>query len=291
MTLLRSLLFAPGNVARRLEKALSLPADVVILDLEDAVPLSEKNTARSTVVEALQMPRQSRAFVRVNALATGLTVDDLNAVLAARPDGIVLPKVETATDLHIMDWYLAYWEQELGMPRGSFELLPLVESARGVENAYSIAAATPRVKCLSFGAIDYTTDLGVKLTREATEILYARSRLVNASRAAESAPPIDTVFPDIKDLEGLIQDSRLGRQLGFQGKLVIHPDQVDPVNQIFSPSSEEIAYAYRVIEAFSKAEAEGSAAITLEDGKFIDYAVLGNARRIIALAEEIKKIK
>ncbi len=286
---LRSLLFAPGNVTRRVEKALSLDADVVILDLEDAVPLSEKAQARSLVAEALQKPRFASGYVRVNALSTGFTIDDIQAVLSSNLDGIMLTKVEEPADLYKVDWLMGYLEERLSLPKGSIDLIPLVENAKGIHNAYEIARAVPRVKRLCFGAIDYTADIGVKLTSDGAEIFYARSQLVNASRAAGLEPPIDTVYPDIKNPAGLERDTAIAVQLGFQGKLVIHPDQIGPVNKMFSPSEKDISYALKVVAAFEQAEAKGHAAITLEGGKFIDYPVVHNARRLLALAEKITR--
>ncbi|NLA27740.1 MAG: CoA ester lyase [Firmicutes bacterium] len=285
--LLRSLLFAPGNVARRVEKALSLTADAVILDLEDAVPLSEKENVRPAVAAALVLARSSAGYVRINALSTGLAIDDLAEVVIPGLDGIMLPKVEQPGDLEKVDWYISHLEKKRSIPAGTVDLIPLIENARGVENAPAIAGAVPRVKRLCFGAVDYTADLGVNLTAEGAEIFYARARLVNASRAAGLEPPIDTVYTEIRDAEGLVRDSRTARTLGFQGKLVIHPGQIEPVNRIFSPSEGEIDFARKVVDAFEEAEAKGHAAITLEGGKFIDYPVVQNARRLLQLAELI----
>ncbi|MCD5416104.1 CoA ester lyase, partial [Candidatus Bipolaricaulota bacterium] len=276
----RSLLFAPGNVARRVEKALQLNADAVILDLEDSVPIAEKGATRELIAEALRAPRNRPCYVRVNALSTGLTVGDLAAIVSSHLDGIVLAKSERAVDLIKVDWYLSHLEKERSLPIGSIDLIPLVENAAGVCNAYEIAKSVARVRRLCFGAIDYTTDINVQLTEGGVEIFYARSHLVNASAAAELEPPIDTVYPEIKNLSGLLADAGVGRKLGFQGKLVIHPAQIEPVNEVFSPSQEEIAYAERVVAAFKEAEAAGHAAITLDNGKFIDYPVARNAERL-----------
>lgn len=285
--ILRTLLFTPGNVARRVEKALGSEADAVILDLEDAVPVSEKENVRPAVAAALQQPRAGACYVRINALVTGLTIDDLDAVVSPALDGIMVPKVEQPSDLEKIDWYLAYLEKKRSIPAGAVDLIPLIENARGVENAAAIAGAVPRVKRLCFGAVDYTADLGVSLTADGAEIYYARARLVNASRAAGLEPPIDTVYTGIGDAEGLAKDSRTARALGFQGKLLIHPAQIEPVNRIFTPSREEIAFARKVVDAFREAEAGGRAAITLDGGKFVDYPVVQNARRLLLLAEQI----
>ena len=284
--ILRSMLFAPGNVSRRIEKALTLEADSIILDLEDSVPITEKEESRKNVVEWLKKPRSAIGYVRVNALSTGLTIDDLDAVITSSIDGIMLTKVETATDIVKVDWYISFLEEKYSLEKGSIDLIPLVENAKGIHNAYDIARTSSRVKRLCFGAIDYVADIGVKFTDDTAELFYARSRLVNISKAADLEPPIDTVYPDIKNLEGLEKDARMACQLGFQGKLVLHPDQIAPINKIFSPSEDDITFARKVIEAFEKAEAEGRAAITLESGKFIDYPVVKNARRTLNLAEK-----
>jgi len=285
----RSLLFAPGNVARRVEKALQLNADAVILDLEDSVPITEKEAARESVVAALKTRRACPCYVRINALSTGLAIGDLNAIVSSHLDGIVLPKTETASDPIKVDWYLSHLERERSLPAGSIDLIPLVENAKGIYNAYEIAKSVPRVRRLCFGAIDYTADINVQLQEGGVEILYARSHLVNASAAAELEPPIDTVYPEINNPVGLLADATLGRKLGFQGKLVIHPAQIEPVNETFSPSEEEIAYAERVVAAFREAEAAGQAAITLDNGKFIDYPVARNAKRLLALAAALRQ--
>ncbi len=287
--MLRTLLFAPANVTRRVEKALGLPADAVILDLEDSIPISEKSMARSMVVEALQKPRKPFAYVRVNALSTKMTIDDLNEVVCPELDGIMLTKVEEPADLQKVDWLIEHLEENQSIPTGSLDLIPLIENARGVHNAYEIAQAVPRVKRLCFGAVDYSADLGVKLTEQGSELFYARSYLVNASRAAELEPPIDTVYPDIKNQEGYKKDLQVAVDLGFQGKLVLHPDQVEEANKGFSPSEEDIEFAKNVIAAFKEAEAQGRAAITMDNGKFIDYPVVSSARRVLNLAEKIAK--
>jgi citrate lyase subunit beta/citryl-CoA lyase len=283
----RSLLFAPGNVPRRVEKAMTLAADAVILDLEDAVPISLKASARVAVAEALKQPRRITCYVRVNSLSTGWTIDDLEAVMGKHVDGIVAAKVEHPTDVEKLDWYMAHLERRHCLAPGTVDLIPLVENARGVENVLAIASAVPRVKRLVFGAVDYTADLGVQLSADTPALLYARSRVVNASRAAGLEPPIDTAYLELGNPEGLVRDASTARQLGYQGKLVIHPDQIEPVNRVFTPSDQEIDFARKVVEAFAQAEAAGHAAITLEGGKFVDYPVVHQARRLLQLAAEV----
>ena len=279
---MRSLLFAPGSDEGKATKALGLKADAVILDLEDAVALSEKNRARSLVSRLLKEVARDRAYVRINALTTPFALADLMEIMAAMPAGIVLPKSESKQDIQIVDWIISQLESEFGMPAGQTDLIPLVESAAGVENSFEIANATPRVKRLAFGALDYTADLGTSYTKSGEEILYARSRLVVASRSAGKEMPIDTVFPDISDSEGLVIETQFVKQLGFQGKLVIHPKQIDLVHQVFNPSEAEVEKAQRIVAAFQAAMEKGLGVIQL-DGKMIDAPVLKRAEQILEL--------
>lgn len=284
MSLFRSLLFAPGNHPRRIEKALTLPADVVILDLEDACPVAEKVATRTAVVEALQRPRQSLGYVRVNALTTEFGYGDLCAVVTPFVDGIMLTKVDGPDQIKIADWLISQFERERGLPAGMFDLIPLIETAAGLAHAEAIARAAPRVKRLAFGAGDFTLDLGLRWSREETELLSFRSALVLASRAAGIEPPIDAAWLNTKDEEGFGNSLRWARSLGFQGKLCIHPDHVVPINTELSPSQDEIVRARRIVEAFAAAEARGSAAIAL-DGALIDYAIVIQAERTLRAAE------
>lgn len=284
--LLRSFLFVPANHARRVEKALGSDADAVILDLEDAVAQSEKRIAREMAGEALSAVRRPRLYVRVNGLDTGLALDDFEAVVRGGLDGLMIPKVESARDVQVAAWLLGQLERQCGMQEGTVELVALVETARGIERAAEIALASPRLARIAFGAVDYCLDMGVSYAEAAQVLVHARARLVVACRAAGLGPPVDTVFPDIRDREGLEQEARLARALGFGGKMVIHPDQIEPVNRIFSPSPEEVAWARKVVEAFAAAEAAGCSSIQV-DGKFIDYPVAARAKQVLALAEAV----
>jgi citrate lyase subunit beta/citryl-CoA lyase len=283
MGLLRSLLFAPGNHARRVAKALTLDADAVILDLEDACPIAEKVATRPLVVEALRRPRRARGYVRVNALSTEFGYGDIVAVVQRGVDGVMLTKVGGPDDIRIADWLMTQLERERGLPRGSVELLPLIETGAGLAHAEAIARAAPRVRRLAFGAGDFTLDLGLRWTPEETELVAFRSALVLASRVAGIEPPIDLAWIDTKDSAGFASSVRWGRTLGFQGKLCIHPDQVAAINEAFSPSEQEIATARRIVAAFREAEAQGSAAFAL-DGALVDYAIVFQAERVLAAA-------
>ena len=276
-------MFAPGNHARRVAKALTLDADAVILDLEDACPVAEKVATRSVVVDALRQPRRCRGYVRVNALSTQFGYGDLVAVVQPGVDGVMLTKVNGPDEIKIADWLMAQLERERGLPLGTVELLPLIETGAGLTRAEAIARAAPRVKRLAFGAGDFTLDLGLRCTPEETELLAFRSALVLASRAAGVEPPIDLAWIDTKDQVGFANSVRWGRTLGFQGKLCIHPDHVAAINTAFSPSEQEVAKAQRIVAAFREAEAQGSAAFAL-DGALVDYAIVVQAERVLAAA-------
>lgn len=284
---LRSLLFAPGNHARRVEKALSLGADAVILDLEDAVAIAEKPATRSAVTAALEHPRQGQLYVRVNAFDTEFCHGDLVAVVQRGLDGIVLPKVESAAGLATIDWLLAQLERDRGLAAGSIDLIPIIETARGVQQIDAILSAGTRVRRVAFGAGDFTLDVNMIWSNSEIELAHARAVIVTASRACGIDAPLDTVWVDLADKEGLEASARTALGYGFQGKMCIHPDQIPVVNRVFTPSNAEITFAERVAAAFTKAEAEGSAAIQL-DGKFIDYPIVYRAQRVLQKVAAIR---
>ena len=277
---LRSFLFAPGNHARRVEKALSLDADAVILDLEDAVAIAEKPATREVVAAALERPRQGLIYVRVNAVDTEFCYGDLAAVVQPGLDGIILPKVESAAGLATIDWLLSQLERDRGLPLGDIDLIPIIETARGVQQIDAILAAGTRVRRVAFEAGDFALDVNMAWSRSETELAHARAVIVTASRASGIDAPLDTVWVDLTDPEGLEASARTALGYGFQGKMCIHPDQIAVVNRVFTPSDAEIAFADRVTAAFANAEAAGSAAIQL-DGKFIDYPIVHRAQRVL----------
>ncbi|MDR3533574.1 MAG: CoA ester lyase [Rhodopila sp.] len=281
MSALRSLLFAPGNHARRVEKALSLPADGVILDLEDAVAISEKAATRPTVTGALGKPRAGKLYVRVNALTTEWCYADIVAVVQAGLDGIILPKVEYAHELRTADWLIANLERERNLPAGGIDLIPIIETALGISNLARICRSGTRTRRLAFGAGDFTLDMGMTWTRGEAELLPHRAACVLESRAAGLEPPIDTVWADLRDTDGFIASAKHAAALGFQGKMCIHPDQIAGANAAFTPDEATIAQAKRIVAAFETAEAEGLASIQL-DGQFIDYPIVQRARRVLA---------
>ena len=286
MALFRSLLFAPANHDRRVAKALTLDADAILLDLEDACPIAEKVATRAKAVAALQQPRRALGYVRINALSTEFGYGDLCAVVSVGVDGIMLTKVDGPEQIKIADWLISQLERERGLPAGSIDLIPLIETGAGLAKAEAIARGAPRVKRLAFGAGDFTLDLGLRWSREETELLAFRSTLVLASRAAGIEPPIDLAWINTDDAEGFANSVRWGSTLGFQGKLCIHPDHIAAINRAFSPSAAEIAHAERIVTAFRAEEARGSAAFTL-DGALIDYAIVVRAQRLLDAAARI----
>jgi citrate lyase subunit beta/citryl-CoA lyase len=277
---LRSFLFAPGNHPRRVEKALTLDADAVILDIEDAVAIAEKPATRDAIVAAYGQPRTGRLYVRVNAADTEFCHGDFMAIVQAGLDGIILPKVESPATLQTIDWLLGNLERERGLAQGGIDLIPIIETAKGLRDADPILNAGTRVKRCAFGAGDFTLDVNMIWSRAESELAYARARVVTASRAAGIEAPLDTVWVDLQDEEGLEASTRTALALGFQGKMCIHPNQIAVVNRVFTPTNAEIDFAERVVAAFAKAEAEGSAAIQL-DGKFIDYPIVYRAQRTL----------
>jgi len=282
------MLFAPANDLRKVGKALMLNVDGTVLDLEDAVALSEKTNARNALKEALSLPRRGDVFIRVNSVQTEFILSDLLAAVTEGVKGLVVAKSESAEEIRQVDWLIGKIEKERGLTEGSMEIIPFIESANAIVNAFSIASSSPRVSRMFFGGVDYVLDIGTTFSKGGTELFYARSQLVVASRAAGIEPPIDTVYPDFKDIGGLVADAKAVRQMGFQGKLAIHPGQIEPLNEVFTPTPEEISWAEKIVAVFDEEEAKGQAVFQV-DGKMIEYPIANRARRIIALAEQIAK--
>jgi citrate lyase subunit beta / citryl-CoA lyase len=283
----RTLLFAPGNHARRVEKAFDVGADAVILDLEDAVAIDEKRAARSQVVAALQRARSCAGYVRVNAMETEYCYGDLAEIVQPGIDGVVLPKVETAIGLLTIDWLIAQLERERGLTVGQLDLIPIIETGKGIDNIREIARCGSRVRRFAFGAGDFTLDVNMPWSEHEGELAFARSALVTASRAAQLEPPIDSVWVRLDSEEGLKRSAEQVLGLGFQGKMCIHPKQIPVVNEIFTPSDEEIRNAQRIVDAFRQAEAAGNAAFQL-DGKFIDYPIVYRAQRLLRTVDAFR---
>ena len=275
MNYLRSFLFAPGSNTHVMQKALNSTADAVILDLEDAVSISEKKSTRTQVFELLKSTEWlRRIYIRINGWETPWGRADLETAIAAGIDGIMLPKAEIPKVVAEIAELLP----------ADVDFIPLVETARGILNAYDIAICHDRISRLAFGAVDFSTDIGTDYSKSGIALLHARSHLVLVSRAADLLPPIDTVFPDLLDMVGFADELDQVKQLGMFGKLAIHPKQLDPIHTTFTPSRDEITEAHEVVRAFEKAEQKGIAALEIQ-GKFIDYPVYRHAKKVVLLAE------
>lgn len=283
----RSLLFLPGNTPNMLINGSCLGADAVIFDLEDAVSPAEKDAARILVRNTMTYMdfRGCERVVRINGIDTPYWKEDLDEILPCRPDLILLPKTGSAADIREADAYITETEKRLGLAAGAVGLVALIETALGVENAFAIASASPRVTALFLGAEDLTADLRCKRTKEGREIEYARTRLVTAARAA-GVDVYDTPFTDVNDDEGIETDAALAKALGFTGKASISPRHVETINRVFSPSQAEIDYAYEVMETIRLAKEQGKGAVALR-GKMIDAPIVERARQTIAMAQEM----
>ena len=295
MTLNRSFLFAPGNVPRRVEKALTLEVDAVIVDLEDSVAAAEKAATRKSVAEALSRPRRGRGYVRVNAASTPYCYGDLAETLNKGVDGVVLPKVESAAELHAVDWLIANLERERGVEVGSIDLIPQIETAAGVQRIDRVFQARNlrpyagawRVRRAAFGAADYGNQLGLAPTLEEEELADARARVVLASRAAGLEGPLDSPWFHFKEGEAFARALQRSRRGGFQGRLCVHPDQIAPVNAAYLPSEQEVARAERIVAAFKEAEARGQAAVQV-DGQMVDYPVVFRAQAVLEVMKKAR---
>ncbi len=286
--LLRSILIFPANVSRFVEKAPSSGSDAICLDLEDSVPLAEKEAARRAAAEALAaMPTGGPlVFVRVNGVHSGLLEDDLIAVVRPGLNGVILSKAETAEDVLRTDHYLHILERERGMEPGGVRLIALIETAKGLMRSYEICSSSARLAGAIFGAEDFATDMGVERSAEGGEVLWARSQLAIACRAAGIAA-IDTPALDYDDAASLESGMRLARSLGYTGKLCIHPAQVPVANRVFSPSPEELVSARELVQVFEReALAKGRASIDI-GGKMVDTPMYERAKRLLKRAEPL----
>ena len=283
----RSMLFLPGNNPNMLINGNCLGSDAVIFDLEDAVAPDQKDAARILVRNTMRYMdfRGCEIIVRINSIDTPYWKQDIDAILPYKPGLILLPKTGTAKDALEADEYITQVEQKLGMEPNTVGLMPLIETAMGVENAYAIASSTMRVKALFLGAEDLTADLQCKRTKESREIEYARTRLVVAARAA-GVDVYDTPFTDVNDDEGIWIDAQTAKGLGFTGKASISPRHVEVINAVFSPTQKDVDYAYEVMEAIELAKAQGKGAISLH-GKMIDAPIVARAQRTIDMAEAL----
>ncbi|KAJ52270.1 citrate lyase subunit beta/citryl-CoA lyase [Clostridium tetanomorphum] len=289
-TLRRTMLFMPGNNPGMLQNAPILGADAVILDLEDAVSLTEKDAARALVSGAIKTLDYSgvELVVRVNPLDTEFGHKDLETIARVKPDTILLPKA-TREQLQESDAIITKVEEEEGFEKGSINLFGLIETAYGLETVYEAATATKRLVGLLLGAEDLTSDFGIKRTKESNEIFYARNRFAAACRAAR-IDAIDTPFTDTNDYEGLRLDTEKAKSLGFTGKASINPRQIDTIHSVYNPTEAEIKHAVRVLEARDEAFAKGLGVFSL-DGKMIDAPVINRAITTVELAKRLGLLK
>lgn len=283
----RSMLFLPGNNPNMLINGNCLGSDAVIFDLEDAVSPAEKDAARILVRNTMRYMDFAgcEIIVRINSIDTPYWKQDLDAIMPEKPALILLPKTGTAQDALEADAYMTQVEEKLGFAPNTVGLMPLIETAMGVENAFQIASSTRRIQALFLGAEDLTADLQCKRTKEGKEIEYARTRLVVAARAA-GVDVYDTPFTDVNDDEGIVKDAEYAKALGFTGKSSISPRHVEVINAVFSPTQKDVDYAYEVMEAIALAKAQGKGAIALH-GKMIDAPIVTRAQRTIDMAEAL----
>ena len=289
MAVMRSILYVPGNNDKMIGKASGLGADIVTLDLEDSVPPAEKANARQISAAALEAVGAggSEVYVRLNNWETLMTDDDLEAVVQKGLAGVTLAKCGHADDVKRLDWKLDELERRRGLVRGSIKISVLLETAKGVMNAYPALLASPRMVSAIFGAVDYTKDMRVKLTSEGEEQKYARRHVAVAARAA-GVVAIDAPFVAYQDQEAFEANVRDGRQMGYEGRMIIHPSQIDVCNRMYAPDPADVEWAIGVVKAFEEeAIAKGSAAISYK-GKMVDTPVYLNAKDILSAHEEIQ---
>ena len=284
----RTMLFVPGNNPGMIRDAHIYGADSIMIDLEDSVSVNEKDAARLLVYYALKSDifGETEVIVRVNALNTPYGKTDYEAIVRARPEAIRMPKTETVQDVLEADRLISEIEKSEGMEHGTIKLFIAIESAKGVLNAPQIAVASERIIGIALGAEDFVSDLMTNRSIDGTELLTARSIILFAARAA-GINAIDTVFSDVNDEEGLIKEVKLIKQLGFDGKSIINPRQIDAINRVFTPTREEVLKSIKIIEASNEAAKKGSGVAVL-NGKMIDKPVVARAQRIIALAKAAK---
>ena len=289
MTVMRSVFYVPGNNETFVSKAPSNSADIITLDLEDSVPPAEKAKAREIVRANLKHAGSggSTIYVRINNWETFMTNDDLEAVVHEGLSGVCLAKCGGPDNVQRLEWKLDELERRRGLSVGSIAIQLLIETAKGVMNAYPSAIASKRVNSLIFGAVDYTKDMRVKLTSEGEEQKYARRHTAVAARAA-GCIAIDCPFVDFKNTEAFEKSTREGRQMGYEGRMLIHPSQIEPSHKIYTPAPEDVEWATGVVKVFEEEGlAKGMAAVTYK-GKMVDTPVYDNARTILATMAEIQ---
>ncbi len=283
----RSLLFVPASSERFFAKAQASQADTLIFDLEDAVAPDRKASARETLKEVLQDSGFSRfeRTVRINDLGTPYFLDDVLAMVEVGADGLVVPKTNTVEGIRFVDKLVSLAEERAGRESGSVVLLPLIEQPEAIGNAFALAKATPRIAGMAFGHGDFSLSMGIKAAPSVDGIvLHARCQVVTAAKAA-GIMPIDNVYLDIPDIEGLGAETRQGKQLGYEGKACIHPNQVEPVNAVYTPTQEEVSYAQDLVAAFEQAVVEGKGAVAFQ-GRMIDGPIADIERIVLERARK-----
>lgn len=288
MAVMRSILYVPGNNPKMVAKAPTFPADIITLDLKDSVPPAEKENARKLIRENIKAvgANGSEVYVRINNWETEMTNDDLEAVVVEGLAGVTLAKCGHPDNVKRLDWKLEELERRRGLPVGSIKVSLLIETAKGVINAYESCIASPRVVSAIFGAVDYCKDMRVKLTSEATEQFYARAHVAVAARAA-GIVAIDAPYVAYQDLEGFEKNIREGRQLGYEGRMIIHPSQIEICNRLYAPDPADVEWARGVVKVFEEEGiAKGKAAVSY-NGKMVDTPVYLNAKDILAAQAEI----
>ena len=284
MRLRRSLLYVPGNMPGMLQNIPVFEADGILIDLEDAVPLAEKDAARLLTRNYLRsyQDRDKEMFVRINGMDTPYADADLREVLPALPDGIRLPKADHPEVVERLDTLLTEQEERLGLDIGHFKIIPSIESARGVLNCVETARASARIVALAFGAEDYTASMEIDRTKGGEELFSARTQVVWAAKAA-GLQAIDTIFSDIRDMDALRAETALVKRLGFTGKSLVNPRQIEVVHEVFRPTAEEIEHAVAVMEAIKRAREMGTGVISLR-GRMVDAPVVTRAARTLRTA-------
>ena len=289
MNICRTMLFIPGNNPNMMVNAPVLGADTIIFDIEDAVDIDDKDAARILIRNMIRMLDMDdvEVAVRINDVTTPFWKLDIDTVVPARPNLLVIPKIEKPEDLQMVGEYILQIEKRNNLPLNSIKLAPILETALGIENAFAIAnTCNKRLKVLMIGGEDLTASLCAIRTKESMEILYARQRVVTAARAV-GIDAIDTIYPDIEDLNGLEEDTKFSRQIGYSGRAIISPRHVEIVNGVFTPSEKEIRYANEVLEVIEQGKRAGKGAITLY-GKMIDAPIVERARKVIEIASHIR---
>ncbi len=294
MNLIRSWMFVPGHRQRMIDKAFGLNADAIMLDIEDGVAPNEKDAARKNIADSLgreKAPGSPARYVRINAIGHARMEADLEAVVRPGLEGLVCPKVDSPDEVRKVASILDDNEPKNGLEEGSVKLLIAIESPRGLLNAAAIAAASERIVGVIFGAEDFGREIGLPAVREgeARDLIYARSAIVIAAAAAH-VQPVDGVWVDLNDSDGLLGFAKQSRQLGFSGMSCIHPSQVDAINTVFSPTAEEIEYCRKVLQAFDEANARGDGSIAF-GGQLIDRPIVERARRTIDTAKSLGVLK